>query len=247
MSEQAAGKDRIYAQQQSVVERFRFDEQVAGVFPDMIRRSVPGYNTIIDMIGVLANRYAQHNTTLYDLGCSLGAATLAMAASLPPERGNRFVAVDNSAAMIQQAQQNLSATLAGHQVEWRCEDILTTEFAATSVAVLNFTLQFVPKAHRDAFMQRLGAAMQPGGIVILSEKIAFPEAEEDALQQAWHHDFKRVNGYSDLEISQKRAAIENVLIPEPIAAHEARLHAAGFTKVHLWFRCFNFISLVAVR
>src|SRR5699024_7793438 len=103
MSEQAAGKDRIYAQQQSVVERFRFDEQVAAVFPDMIRRSVPGYNTIIDMIGVLAIRYAQPNTTLYDLGCSLGAATFAMAASLPPERDNRFLAVDNSAAMIQQA------------------------------------------------------------------------------------------------------------------------------------------------
>lgn len=247
MSENAAGKDRIYAQAHGVVERFRFDEQVVGVFPDMIRRSVPGYNTIIDMIGVLANRYAQPNTTLYDLGCSLGAATLAMATSLPPERGNRFVAVDNSEAMIAQAQQNLSATLAGHQVEWRCEDILDTAFSPTSVAVLNFTLQFVPQAQRDAFIQRLGAAMQPGGIVILSEKIAFPDAEEDALQQAWHHDFKRVNGYTDLEISQKRQAIENVLIPEPIATHKARLRAAGFSKVHVWFRCFNFISLVAVR
>src|SRR5699024_11512115 len=114
MSEQAAGKDRIYAQQQSVVERFRFDEQVAGVFPDMIRRSVPGYNTIIDMIGVLARRHVQPNTHIYDLGCSLGAATLAMASSIPPELGCRFVAVDSSSAMIEQAQKNLSATLARH-------------------------------------------------------------------------------------------------------------------------------------
>lgn len=247
MSEEAFGKDRIYAQAQGVVERFRFDEQVVGVFPDMIRRSVPGYNTIIDMIGVLAHRYAQPNTTIYDLGCSLGAATLAMAKSLPPETGNRFVAVDNSSAMIEQAQQNLSATLAGHDVTWRCEDVRNTAFAPTSVAVLNFTLQFVPKEDRDAFIQRLADAMQPGGILILSEKIAFPDEEEDVLQQAWHHDFKRVNGYSDLEISQKRAAIENVLIPEPIATHEQRLLQAGFSKVHLWFRCFNFISLVAVR
>lgn len=247
MSENTSQIDRLYAQEQAAVERFRFDEQVVGVFPDMIRRSVPGYNTIIDMIGVLARRYVQPNTTIYDLGCSLGAATLAMATSVPPELGCRFVAVDNSQAMIVQAQKNLSATLGHHQVEWRCADIREMSFNPTSVAVLNFTLQFVPKEDRDAFIQRLGEAMVPNGILILSEKIAFPDAAEDALQQEWHHDFKRLNGYSDLEISQKRAAIEDVLIPEPIQHHQERLLRAGFSKVHLWFRCFNFVSLVAVR
>lgn len=247
MSENITHKDRLYAEERAAVERFRFDEQVVGVFPDMIRRSVPGYNTIIDMIGVLARRHVQPNTHIYDLGCSLGAATLAMASSIPPELGCRFVAVDNSTAMIEQAQKNLSATLARHHVEWQCADIRATQFKPASVAVLNFTLQFVPKEDRDAFITRLAEAMEPNGILILSEKIAFPDAAEDALQQEWHHDFKRLNGYSDIEISQKRAAIENVLIPEPIAQHEERLLKAGFSKVHLWFRCFNFVSLVAVR
>lgn len=247
MNEHTPGKDRIYAEEKAAVERFRFDEQVVGVFPDMIRRSVPGYNTILDMIGVLARRHAKPNTAIYDLGCSLGAATLAMATSIPPELGCHFFAVDNSSAMIEQAQQNLSATLARHHVEWHCADIRETHFESTSVAVLNFTLQFVPKEDRDAFIQRLAAAMEPNGILILSEKIAFSDTQEDSLQQEWHHDFKRLNGYSDLEISQKRAAIENVLVPEPIVQHEQRLLNAGFSKVHLWFRCFNFVSLVAVR
>lgn len=247
MSESPPNTDRLYAEEKSAVERFRFDEQVVGVFPDMIRRSVPGYNTIIDMIGVLARRHAQPDTYIYDLGCSLGAATLAMATSIPPELGCRFVAVDNSTAMMAQAQKNLSATLARHYIEWQCADIRETTFEQTSVAVLNFTLQFVPKEDRDAFIHRLAEAMVPNGILILSEKIAFSDAKEDALQQEWHHDFKRLNGYSDLEISQKRAAIENVLIPETIARHEQRLLEAGFSKVHLWFRCFNFVSLVAVR
>lgn len=242
-----SGKDNIYAQARAAVERFRFDEQVVGVFPDMIRRSVPGYNTIIDMIGVLANRYAQPNTTLYDLGCSLGAATLAMAKSLPPELGCRFVSVDNSEAMITQAQRNLSGSLAGHDVQWRCDDVCNLAFEPTSVAVLNFTLQFVPPEQRDGFIEKLADAMLPGGILILSEKIAYADDAVNQLQSDWHHDFKRVNGYTDLEISQKRAAIENVLIPESIEAHKARLQQAGFSEVHVWFRCFNFMSLVAVR
>src|SRR5690625_4042586 len=110
MSENTSQIDRLYAQEQAAVERFRFDEQVVGVFPDMIRRSVPGYNTIIDMIGVLARRYVQPNTTIYDLGCSLGAATLAMATSVPPELGCRFVAVDNSQAMIDRKSTRLNSS-----------------------------------------------------------------------------------------------------------------------------------------
>ncbi|WP_111656389.1 carboxy-S-adenosyl-L-methionine synthase CmoA [Isoalcanivorax indicus] len=239
-------KDDIYAQPRDAVARFSFDEQVAAVFPDMIRRSVPGYGTMIDMIGVLSARYARPGTRLYDLGASLGAATLAMARLLP-HRDCELVAVDNSDAMIARARTLLQAEAPQVPVTLRCEDIRETALERASVAVLNFTLQFVPLEDRDALIQRIGAAQQAGDILILSEKIRFADAEEDALQQALHHAFKRNNGYSDLEISQKRTALENVLVPETLADHEARLQAAGYTRVHVWFRCFNFMSLVAVR
>lgn len=57
-----------------------FDERVAEVFPDMIQRSVPGYSNIISMIGMLAERFVQHGTQVYDLelfsgrGDALGAS-----------------------------------------------------------------------------------------------------------------------------------------------------------------------------
>lgn len=239
-------KDDIYARPRDAVARFSFDEQVAAVFPDMIRRSVPGYGTIIDMIGVLSARYARPGTRLYDLGASLGAATLAMARLLP-HRDCELVAVDNSEAMIERARTVLEAEAPQVPVTLRCEDIRHTPLERASVAVLNFTLQFVPLGDRDTLIQRIGAAQQAGDILILSEKIRFADADEDALQQALHHAFKRNNGYSDLEISQKRTALENVLVPETLAAHEVRLQAAGYASVHVWFRCFNFMSLVAVR
>lgn len=239
-------QDRIYATAHQQVARFSFDDTVVRVFPDMIRRSVPGYPTIIDMIGVLAARYAQPDTCLYDLGCSLGAATTAMAALTAGQR-NRLIAVDNSAAMIRQARTLIAETGQSERVSLLEGDVATMDFEPCSMAVLNFTLQFIAPDQRDGLIQRLADATVPGGILVLSEKIRFADEAENALQTELHHAFKRNNGYSDLEISQKRTALENVLIPETLADHEARLRRAGYRDIHVWFRCFNFMSLLAVR
>ncbi|MDF1724064.1 MAG: carboxy-S-adenosyl-L-methionine synthase CmoA [Alcanivorax sp.] len=239
-------QDRIYATAHQQVTRFSFDDTVVRVFPDMIRRSVPGYPTIIDMIGVLAARYAQPDTCLYDLGCSLGAATTAMAA-LTAGQGNRLIAVDNSVAMIRQAHTLIEETGQSERVTLLEGDVASMDFEVCSMAVLNFTLQFIAPDKRDALIQRLADATVPGGILVLSEKIRFADDGENTLQTELHHAFKRNNGYSDLEISQKRTALENVLIPETLADHEARLRQAGYREIHVWFRCFNFISLLAVR
>ena len=119
--------------------------------------------------------------------------------------------------------------------------------ANASVVVLNFTLQFIPVGERLALIERIYAGLKPGGILILSEKIAFAEPERQHFHVELHHDFKRANGYSDLEISQKRTALEKVLIPETLACHQQRLRAAGFHFVDLWFQCLNFVSMVAIK
>jgi len=238
--------DRIYAEQRDIIERFSFDERVVSVFPDMISRSVPGYGTMIEMIGVLAARYARPGTNLYDLGCSLGAATLAMAA-LVPHRDCQVIAIDNSAAMLSRAEQLIGEASPALPVTLLNADIRKVSLTNASVAVLNFTLQFLPLQDRDTLIGKVSDALGTGDILVLSEKIRYEDPAEDQLQQALHHAFKRNNGYSDLEISQKRTALENVLIPETLAEHEQRLRRAGFRQVHVWFRCFNFLSLVAVR
>lgn len=242
--------DRVFATPRPEVQRFSFDQEVVSVFPDMIKRSVPGYATIIDMIGILAARYAQPNTHLYDLGCSLGAASFAMARMVSAP-GCKVVAVDNSAAMIARARDNLAqGAVAGHgtQVEFVESTLQQLEWQApASMAVLNFTLQFVPLAERKALLQQVADTLVPGGILVLSEKICFADAAEEALQQSLYYAFKRNNGYSELEISQKREALEDVLLPETIEAHRERLLSVGFSDVKLWFHCFNFCSMIAIR
>jgi len=237
-------KDRIYATPQSNISGFVFDGKVAEVFSDMIRRSVPGYGTVINMTGVLANQYVTEHSNCYDLGCSLGASSLAIQQGIQVP-GCRIFAVDNSRAMLNRAAERLKSAQGKTPIELQCADVLDTPIENASMVVMNFTLQFIDPAKRLGLLQRIHAGMNPGGILILSEKIRFEDPEEERLQIEMHHAFKRANGYNDLEISQKRTALEDVLIPETLDQHYARLSEAGFSRTDLWFQCFNFVSLVA--
>lgn len=245
-SDPTAGKDNIYASPLDAIAAFTFDERVVRVFPDMIQRSVPGYSTIIAMTGVLAERYAQPHSRCYDLGCSLGASTLAMRAQLEG-RECSIVAVDNSAAMIERCRTLIAADPHTTPVDLQLGDIIDTPIIDASVAVLNFTLQFIAPAERAALLTRIGANMRPGGVLVLSEKIRFDDEHLQQLNTDLHHAFKRGNGYSALEVAQKRNSLENVLQPETLAAHRQRLEQAGFRSVDVWFQCFNFASLVAIK
>lgn len=239
--------DAIYAAPLQNIIDFQFDERVAAVFPDMIQRSVPGYGMIISNIGILAAKYAQPGSHCYDLGCSLGAASMAMRQRITAPDCD-IIAVDNSPAMLKRASQLLALdTVSTIPMTMICSDIQDIAVEDASVVVLNFTLQFIPLQQRLKLIQRIHAGLRPGGILILSEKIAFSEPQRQHFHVELHHDFKRANGYSDLEISQKRSALENVMIPETIACHQERLQAAGFSSSELWFQCFNFVSMVAIK
>lgn len=240
------GKDDIYQQPQTQVVDFSFDESVVQVFPDMISRSVPGYATIINMIGRLAERYIKAGSVAYDLGCSLGAATLSMLKGVAVE-DFEVVAVDNSAAMIDQLRPVLKQEAGGPNVRLYCEDLQTISIGNASMVVLNFTLQFIDLKEREKIISTIYRGMNPGGVLVLSEKLAFPDPHLHELFIDMHHSFKRANGYSELEIAQKRTALENVLIPETLETHKTRLTSAGFASVDVWFQCFNFASLIAIK
>ncbi len=237
-------RDRLYAEPRGQVESFVFDERVARVFGDMISRSVPGYATIVATTGILARRHAQPGSRLYDLGCSLGAASAVMAESVT-RPDCRIVAVDRAPAMVEGARRELAARSLPLPVDLVCADIRDVGIERASVVVLNFTLQFLPVEERLPLLRRIRRGMLPGGVLVLSEKVAGATPDESAWLAELHEAFKQVNGYSELEIAQKRAALEKVLVPETVAAHRERLAEAGFGQVQPWFQCFNFVSFVA--
>lgn len=236
-------RDRLFADARADIEQFAFDARVAAVFEDMIRRSVPGYGTVVAMTGVLAGTFAQPDTLCYDLGCSLGATTLAMRREVKAP-GCRVVAVDNSLAMLEQCRRNLDA-LPGVPVDLVCADIRSLPIVDASVVAMNFTLQFVQPDEREDLLAGIGRGLLPGGVLILSEKVIAEDAGDQALLTELHHAFKRANGYSELEISAKRTALEKVLLPETVDAHRNRLRRVGFKRILPWMHCLNFVSLLA--
>lgn len=237
-------KDSLYSQPLGQISSFTFDDHVANVFPDMISRSVPGYQTMIAAIGLLAGRFATKGSVCYDLGCSLGAASFSMRQHITAPHC-KIIAVDNSQAMLSRFESILTQTET--PIELHCADIRDVKIENASIVVLNFTLQFLPVEDREKLLANIYDGLLPNGALIISEKLAFDDVRQHELQIDLHHEFKKSQGYSDLEISQKRTALENVLIPETFATHQTRLKSVGFNSAELWFQYFNFASFIALK
>ncbi|GAA6139030.1 carboxy-S-adenosyl-L-methionine synthase CmoA [Arenicella sp. 4NH20-0111] len=244
-------KDRIYANSRGAASPFRFDERVASVFSDMISRSVPSYRPILEMLPTITRAFKKSGHNYYDLGCSLGAGLHAMAEGLKDVdmtagQLTKLIGIDNSQAMLKRARdhrcpyQNLN-------LEYIEQDILESEIHLAAMVLMNFTLQFIAIEERKALIERIYQGLVPGGALLLSEKISFSDPQTNAFLTDIHHRFKADQGYSQLEISQKRDAIENVLIPETLEKHTERLKQAGFTVVTPWMQNLQFISILAVK
>jgi tRNA (cmo5U34)-methyltransferase len=227
------------------IEAFRFNQSVADVFQDMIERSVPGYGVVLQLIGVIAEKYGQQDTRAYDLGCSLGASTLQLRRHLPGSC--HVIGVDNSEAMVSRCKANLSRDHSAATYEILLEDLRETNIQNASIVILNFTLQFVPDEQRKNILTHICEGLNSGGILLLAEKVKFEDPAEQALMTTLHHDFKKQHGYSHLEISQKRAALENVLLPNTEKQHRQRMRDAGFSVVEQCMRCLNFSTFLGIK
>ena len=223
---------------------FRFDKEVVEVFDDMVRRSVPGYDSMIQMIGLIARMYGQDNTNYYDLGSSTGAISLAIALNNKHQK-NTFFAIDNSEEMVSKCKQNLESKIDNLQAT--CADINQIHIENASIVVLNLTLQFIDVKDRSNLIKKIYEGLNPGGVLIISEKIHFEDKETQDQITNLHIDFKKENGYSELEIANKRQAIENVLITDTMAIHIERLKDSGFKDTSCFFQCLNFVSFLSVK
>lgn len=237
-----SNKDRVFAKPLSDVKAFEFNEDVTRVFQDMITRSVPGYELLLQMIALYASVFVRDKSNIYDLGCSLGEVSR-LIAEQTRKLDCAIIAVDNSPSMIRKCQQFGDSG----NIDWRCDDIQNIEISNASMVVLNLTLLFIDRDQRQSLITGIARGLNEGGVLVLSEKVVLdPELENQHMVQL-HQAFKKMQGYSDLEISQKRTALENVLLPDSQAMHQQRLKQAGFSEVYQCFRCFNFVSYLAIK
>ena len=238
--------DRIFADPESRARDFSFDSRTAGVFDDMVSRSVPFYDEIQRMTGELAADFAVPGTNLYDLGCSTATTLIALEPLVDP--AVRFVGVDNSREMLAKAREKLDALPSLRERELIHADL--HELPAienASVVILTLTLQFVRPLHRERLIRTVYDGTNDQGCLILVEKLTESDTLFNRLFIKYYYDMKRRNGYSELEISRKREALENVLIPYRLEENRALLLDAGYSKTQMFFQWYNFCGMIAVK
>lgn len=239
-------KDQVFNEAIPRAKDFKFGANVASVFDDMVNRSVPFYEEIQRMVAELAADYGQSGTAIYDLGCSTGTTMVNMSQLVPAD--TKLVGVDDSDEMLKKCQAKLEQLNSPQQFELICSDISADGIINNaSVVVLCLTLQFVRPLQREALLKNIFKGLNRGGALIVVEKIL---AENSAFNRSfidYYYNYKRRNQYSELEISQKREALENVLIPYRLSENIVMLNRAGFTRTEVFFKWYNFSGLIAVK
>lgn len=236
--------DKVFSEKQKIQFDFEFNEKVAGVFDDMVSRSVPFYHEMQRMTSELAAKYAQPDTFIYDLGCSTGTSLLLMDKQVAD--GIPFVGIDDSQEMIDKCREKLDGFHLNREIKLEVADLTqSVPVYNASVVCMVLVLQFIRPLHRLEIVRKIYDGMVPGSAFILFEKILTEEKSLNRDFIDFYYDFKRRNNYSELEISQKREALENVLIPYKTSENVNLLKEAGFQEVEVFFKWYNFTGIIA--
>jgi len=241
-------KDGLFAEQRRRVDDFDFGKNTAVVFDDMLDRSVPFYQEIQRMVAELAVDFAADGTTIYDLGCSTATTIAQIDRGLPPEMKVRYVGIDSSPEMLVLAEKKLAESGVKRSCELRHGDLNSNlEISNASVVLLVLTLQFVRPLHRERIIREIYEGLEPNGCLILVEKVLGENSAFNRLFINHYYEMKRRNGYSDLEIAQKREALENVLVPYRFEENKELLRGQGFRHVDTFFKWYNFCGMIALK
>jgi tRNA (cmo5U34)-methyltransferase len=245
-------KDQVYKRSIDKIPGFEFNEDVVSVFDDMISRSVPFYDEIHRILLDVIDRTFTGGGNIYDLGCSTGTTIslidkhLRLKRSAPNLSLPHYIGIDNSAPMLEKCKERLKRNNV-EDVELLCENIQDVSFKKSQLTIMNYTLQFLAVEERTTLLSKVYQSLESGGAFLMAEKLHSPNEEIDNFITDLYYDFKRRNGYSELEISQKREALENVLITLTPKKNMEILSQAGFKKVEMIFRWYNFACYLGIK
>ena len=239
-------KDEVFKDEIDKASDFKFGANVAKVFDDMVNRSVPFYGEIQRMMAELAADHAREETFVYDLGCSTGTTMIGMDTMV--NQNIRFIGLDDSQEMLDKCKSKLMEIGFSRPYELRCADLgQGVRIENASVVVLCLTLQFVRPIYRERLLNDIYRGLNSGGVLILVEKILAEESNFNRDFINYYYNYKRRNNYSELEISQKREALENVLVPYKLSENITLLRDRGFSHCEVFFKWYNFAGLIATK
>ena len=238
-------KDNIFNSGNFDKGSFKFDEKVAGVFDDMVNRSVPYYKDIQKLTCLIATDFATKGSHIYDLGCSTGTTLLNISKAL--DFDIKLIGLDPAKAMIQKAKNKSANFTYGKRIEFKCNSCIEEDFTNASMIIMNYTLQFIKTENRQPLLKKIYDSLNPNGVLLISEKVREETASASEYAIKNYYRLKSENGYSELEIANKRDALEDILIPQTHQDNIKDIKSAGFESVSTVFKWFNFTTYLAVK
>ena len=244
--DQETARDQIFQEAKPYRHDFEFGAKTASVFDDMVSRSVPFYGEMQRMTCELSADFAVPGTGLYDLGCATGTTLRLLHDTVEP--GVSFVGIDNSEEMLSKARDKLGGIEGERQIDLVLADLNEVkDIKNASVAIMLLTLQFIRPLYRERVIKAIYDRMNEDGCLIIVEKTLSEHSLLNRMFIKYYYEMKRRNGYSEVEISQKREALENVLIPYRAEENVALLKGSGFRQVDEFFRWYNFSAFIAIK
>jgi tRNA (cmo5U34)-methyltransferase len=223
--------------------QFEFDSSVASVFDDMLKRSVPYYEATVDMMTSMASKYIKPNDTIYDLGCSTGTTLISLQKKLKLQA--KLIGIDNSNDMIELAKKKTQAY--DMDIRYKVENIFDSDINKSKLVFANYILQFIRPRKREQLVQKIYDNLSDGGVLIFSEKIIYTDRKLDKISIDQYLKYKKSQGYSDFEISNKREKLENVLVPYSEQENKDMMTNAGFGQCQTIFKWLNFATFIAFK
>jgi len=233
--------DKVF--EKSIIKQFEFDEEVASVFDDMLNRSVPFYKEMQRLSINFACNFLNENDKVYDLGCSTASTLIEL--SKHCKHNLELIGIDNSTAMLNRASKKAKAF--GVDIELINSDLHDVDYTNAKLILSNYTLQFIRPLQREKLVKKVFDSLENEGIFIFSEKVISSNSKLNKQSIDEYYEFKKTQGYSEFEISQKREALENVLIPYTEEENKKMILDAGFSHCETIFKWVNFATFIAIK
>lgn len=240
-------KDEIFKAPSKHIEDFEFNRDVVEVFDDMANRSVPYYQEVQKLIASLAILWHK-SLPICDIGCSTG-TTLEYIAK-QTDSHIELIGIDRSPEMLEECRKKLTPYMSNIHLDLREEDITKITSLPREkfgVVILSLVLQFIRPIQRQELLNILYSSIAPGGALFLLEKTVDPSKEINLAFIENYYKYKKLMGYNELEISRKREALENRLIPFYPQENISMLKSAGFKETTIFFTWMNFQGYLSLK
>lgn len=222
--------------------QWEFNQEVANVFNKHVRQSVPGYDLMNGYVGKLSQWFIQNNSKHLDLGCSTG-ETIFQVKINNQNKIFKSTGIDNSKDMINKARERFS-----DNTVFKCDTIDThTEYHGFDLITSVLTMQFIQPCKREEIIKNIHHGMNTGGAFILCEKVSYDNPVINSMFNSIHCDFKKDYGISEEEIFLKEKSLRGVMHPWTYQKNIDVLTNAGFSQVHEFYRCGNFVGILAIK